>query len=255
MPERISYSKAPIIEAIIDLRVVARPSLTTEDLLRIHERVAEEYPSREKEHTFSGEVLFQDSGEPLRTESDHQVTGLRFVSGDQRCSLLARPDQFVFSIRAPYDTWEEFRDEAYRLWNVYREVAEPTQVTRSALRYINRIDIPSPDRLIDLEDYLKIYPESPGDSLKSSMMMGFFMQLQLWQQDLDCWLIVNEAPETPPVGDVVSVRLDFDLFREAFDSPWEVEDDAAWGFLESLHTRKNEAFEASITNRTRRLIK
>lgn len=255
LSERTHYSKAPIIEAIIDLRVVARPGLTTEDLLHLQELIVDEYPSREEEHTFSEEVLFQNPGKSPKTESAHQVTGFRFFSEDQRRSLLARPDQFVFSIRAPYDNWEEFRNEAHSLWGIYCEVAGPTEVTRSALRYINRIDIPSTNDFVRLEKYLKTYPEAPGESLDMSMMAGFFMQLQLWQQDLECWLIVNEAPDVPPMENMLSIRLDFDLFREAFDKPWNVKDGSAWDFLEDLHTRKNEVFEASITEETRRLIK
>jgi uncharacterized protein (TIGR04255 family) len=255
LPERTHYSKAPIIEAIIDLRVVARYSLVTEDLLSLHQLVTDNYPVCEEEHTFSGEVQFQDMGEPLRAESSRQVTGFRFVSEDRRRSVLARPDQFVFSLRAPYDNWDDFRDEAYRIWSLYHKIAEPKEVTRLALRYINRIDIPSTNDVARLEEYLNTYPEAPEEPLNMSLMTGFFMQLQLWQQDLECWLIINEAPDVSPAENVLSIRLDFDLFRESFDKPWSAKDSTVWDFIERLHIRKNEVFEASITDETRELIR
>lgn len=82
------------------------------------------------------------------------------------------------------------------------------------------------------------------------------MQAQIWQQDLGCWLIVNEAPEVPPAEETLSIRLDLDMFREQYEEPWPADDDTLiWEFLERLHERKNEVFESSITNRTRRLIR
>jgi uncharacterized protein (TIGR04255 family) len=69
-------------------------------------------------------------------------------------------------------------------------------------------------------------------------------------------LIVNETPVPPPNEETsISIQLDFDLFQERFENPWPVEEEAAvWNFLEQLHDRKNEVFEASITDATRRLI-
>jgi uncharacterized protein (TIGR04255 family) len=132
----------------------------------------------------------------------------------------------------------------------------PKGVTRAAMRYINRIDIPDAATDIRLEDYLRTYPEFSVDFPENSVMNNFFMQLQLWQQDLGCWLIINEAPEVSTEEGTLSVRLDLDLFREQYEEPWPVDDDTmVWEFLERLHDRKNEIFEASITNRTRRLIR
>jgi uncharacterized protein (TIGR04255 family) len=69
-------------------------------------------------------------------------------------------------------------------------------------------------------------------------------------------LIINEAPEVSTEEGTLSVRLDLYLFREQYEEPWPVDDDTmVWEFLERLHDRKNEIFEASITNRTRRLIR
>jgi uncharacterized protein (TIGR04255 family) len=107
-----------------------------------------------------------------------------------------------------------------------------------------------------MEDYLRVYPEVPRDWPGGGTMSSFFMQLQMWQEDLDCWLVVNEAPMWPDMQEPALFQLDFDFFREQFEEPWRVDDDAkVWAFLEQLHIRKNEVFEASITEATRRLIR
>jgi len=68
---------------------------------------------------------------------------------------------------------------------------------------------------------------------------------------LHCLLIINEAlvPRTSP--DFICVILDFDLFRLQI---WPADDDEIWRFLEELRYRKNAVFEASITDKARRLF-
>ncbi len=64
-------------------------------------------------------------------------------------------------------------------------------------------------------------------------------------------LIINEAlaPQTNP--EIITIILDLDLFRQQV---WDSSDEDIWLFLEKLRHRKNEVFEASITDRTRELI-
>jgi uncharacterized protein (TIGR04255 family) len=255
MLERTHYSRAPITEAIIDLRIAPAQEFAVESLAPLREMIAQRYPIQEEEHVQYQQMSFVGT-DLLQAQGGQQHNGFRFISEDKRETFYARLDGFAFSIKAPYDRWESFRDEARSLWNLYRSVAVPRGVTRVAMRYINRIDIPNAVAGIRMEDYLRTYPEFSVDFPENSIMSNFFMQLQFWQQDLGCWLIINEAPEVSPEEGTLSVRLDLDLFREQYEEPWPVGDDTiVWEFLEQLHERKNEVFEASITNSTRRLIR
>jgi uncharacterized protein (TIGR04255 family) len=58
---------------------------------------------------------------------------------------------------APYENWNAVRDEARRLWALYRSIAKPSKLIRLAVRYINRIDMPLP--LGDFKDYLRTVPD------------------------------------------------------------------------------------------------
>lgn len=252
-PERRHYSKAPVTEALIDLTVTLAEDFSIDALEALGEAIADQYPTREPMYLYSGQISIKDVGDPMQAETAHQHGGFRFTDKDKQQVLQARLDGFTFSTFAPYDRWETLRDEARRLWRLYRSVVKAQSVTRAAVRYINRIDIP--EAPIDLKDYLRTHPEVPDDMPHEGRGGSFFMQLQLWQEDLNCMLIVNEAPLSPLEQETTSIQLDFDLFREQFAEPWLAdEDEAIWDFLEQLHDRKNEAFEASITNATRRLI-
>jgi uncharacterized protein (TIGR04255 family) len=255
MIERAHYANAPITEAVIDLRITHAQDFSGEELKTIGKAIADRYPNQEILYRYSGEISFQQPEDPARVETTHQPGGFMFTSENKQQILQARIDGFTFSTLAPYDRWEPFRDEAHRLWDIYRSVVRPEGVTRAAMRYINQFDIvgyaPDPNA-VELKDYLNVYPVGPD----GWTFHHFFMQLQMWQEDLSCWLVVNEAPVRAPDREAALLQLDFDLFREQFEEPWRAEDETKlWEFFEQLHTRKNEIFESSITERTRGFIR
>ena len=69
-------------------------------------------------------------------------------------------DGFTFSRLKPYETWENLRDEAYRLWQKYREITSP-EIIRVALRYINKLEFPLPIK--NFSDYLTAAPIVPAE--------------------------------------------------------------------------------------------
>lgn len=234
------------------MRVTQEQDFSMDDLAKIQELVADRYPNQSTEYVYSGQIYVEEAGDPLKTEATHQSSGFRFTSQDGRQIFYARLDGFAFSIRAPYDRWAPFRDEARRLWGLYRSATRVKSITRAAVRYVNQLNIPGEH--VELDEYLRTSPEVSPD-YTHGQLAGFFLQLQLWQEDLNCWLVVNEAPTQSPDAQTASILLDLDLFQERFDEPWGVEEDAeVWDFLERLRDRKNEVFEASITEKTRRLF-
>lgn len=254
MAERTHYSRAPIVEATIDLRTEQNPDLKLEALATLGEKLTADYPERGDAYVYTNSVQTDETGYPQVDHSNQQI-GYAYASKDSRSVLTTNLDSFSFSVRAPYDRWETFRDEAYRLWDLYKSTASPESVTRIALRYINRLDMPESDG-VNLTTYLRTYPTISSDWPGEGNMQDFFMQVRFWQEDLSCWSIINEAPESPYEEGNESIILDFDIFREELETPWGADDDSAiWDFLEQLHKRKNEFFEASITEETRRLIR
>ena len=124
MLERTHYSRAPITEAIIDLRILPAQDFSVENLVPIREAVAERYPIQEEEYVQYQQMSFVGT-DLLQTEGGHQINGFRFVSEDKQEIFYARLDGFAFSTKAPYDRWESFRDEAQSLWSLYSSVAMP----------------------------------------------------------------------------------------------------------------------------------
>jgi len=248
MEKRPQYSNAPITEAILDIRIAA-DGLSLADLAVLTESTDKEYPKK----TVIKEVRAQISGGPdgkdVAATTSQRETGFVCVSADGKQVFQARLDGFSFSKLAPYANWESFREEAQRLWQSYRSAVKLTQVTRLAVRYVNRLDLPLP--LHDFADYLTTVPQV-GPGLPQSLA-GYFMHLQIPFPEINAVLLLNEALVPPPRVEVASVVLDLDLFCPSQISP--EEDDNIWNLFEVLHEKKNEIFEACITDRTRELIK
>lgn len=260
MSERRHYPNAPIVEATISVGVVPPESAGAKEIAAIGELLEDRYPESSVEYVPSAAWSVPKAGE-WKVDDTHEQVGLSFSSEDGKRRVRARLDGFDYSVSEPYDRWETFRDEARHLWNVYRKIIAAEWAVRVAVRYVNKINVPSKsnehgEHVADLDDYLKISPDVPEEWPNGGLLSNYFMQLQMWQRDLECMLIVNEAPDIPTQPGMISIRLDFDLFKERYAEPWDAYNDLEiWAYLEKLHKRKNEVFEASITDETRELIR
>ena len=240
------YSRAPITEAILDLKVILPDKFPIEKFLEIHARIRDRFPTSEPIHV--GSLAIQ-AGPEIEVDASRQHSGFLFRSKDGLRIFQATLQGFTFNRLAPYNSWEEFSDDARNLWEIYKDICKPAFVTRAAVRYINRIDIPV-EGSIKLQDYLKTAPDI-ASGLSQKNLSSFFMQLQIPQEDLNCMLVINETLALPPAPGFLSVIFDIDLFRQQV---WQSDDEDIWHFLTQLRERKNQVFWESITERTEELI-
>lgn len=242
---QFQYSRAPITEAIIDLRLKLPKDASLAQLEECGKEEAERYP--EKSILKVG-VSHVEMGESLKTSASSREIGFLFRSKDAKQIFQVHLEGFTVNRLAPYVGWEAFRDEARRLWRLYRKIARPVQLDRVAVRYINRLDLPLP--IAELKEYLRTVPEvSPG---LPQTLANYFMHLNIPFEDLKLTLVLNQTVVAPPDPSRVSIALDIDLYRTE-ELTWS--DEWLWETLEKLHVRKNEIFEACITDKTRELIK
>ena len=240
------YVKAPITEAIIELRADPRADLLIDDLQTLRSGLSQPYPNVTPTFEAMGRVEAQP-GASASASAAHEQNGLRFVTPDGESICQFRKSGVAFSRLAPYESWEPFRDEARRLWTMCRESVQPGRITRLAVRYINRIDIP--EQMVDLKDYFRTSPEVSPDLPQN--LAGFFMQIRIPQEDIGAQVLINQTIISPACEGVVSVVLDLDLLRTENIAE---DEKGIWTYFETLHARKNEIFEACITDRTRNLF-
>jgi uncharacterized protein (TIGR04255 family) len=240
------YDKAPIQEAIIDIQIENSPSLTLAKFEKAEISPPRGYAERQKVMMI-GQLQGQVAGGILTATAKQDQMGYAFVGGEGKQVVQFRVNGFTFSRLAPYQSWELLRKEAKMLWESYRQIVGALPVVRVGLRYVNQLDLPMPMR--DFRDFIRLYPEVSADLAQH--LAGFFVQVQIPQEDLGAMLILNEALVPPSGPNVASVVLDIDVFKQGIKLE---SDDELWNMLEDLRLRKNLIFEGCITNNMRELI-
>jgi len=236
--------KAPITEALVDIRVKLRPDIDLSTLESIYALFANEYPEK-------GERVRIESKFDIKTkesETTSVIDGYLCISSDKKQVVQVRLDGFSFSRLKPYETWEDFYKEAHRLWQLYVEATSPEWVTRLALRYINRLEIPLPIR--DFSDYLTAPPTIPQNLPQG--LISFLTRNLIHEPSLDFVAIISQSLEPVVASSVAPVILDIDVFKEVQYSVGATE---IWETIDQLRVFKNKIFFESITEKSVELCK
>lgn len=241
------YSKAPITEALLDIRVRPSAALTLSSLASIQQEVSNDYPDFENTLSIENNLT---TGQSVITQTKTSLTGFRFWHKERKYVFQARLDGFTFSRLSPYENWAKLKCEAQKTWNAYTKFAEPQSINRIAVRYINKINLPLPVK--DFADYLRITPEVSNDLPQG--VSDYLMQLRIPEENLSSRGLLSLTEAVLPnqqEQDFVSILLDIDLSCEV---NFQTDADNCWSLLEEMHIRKNQIFEACITDKVRELI-
>ena len=193
------YPNAPIREAVLDIRVAPRDDLVLDELRSLADRTPD-FPKIDEQFAINAAIQ-------VGTTAPQSITpvkqGFIFQSPDQHCLFVAQGGGFSFSQLAPYDSWETFVTKGRALWTVYRDMARPKAVTRLALRYVNRLEIPMP--LPDFEEYLRIAPKIPEEMPQG--ISHFFNQYQIPYVNIGATAVINIGMIEPPANDILPILL------------------------------------------------
>ena len=247
-PSSVHYDRAPIAEAVIDLNVSFGEVPSIEKIEELARQFKNDFPQAQRINALSLAVGHDGQNGAISSNTSSSPIGVRMTNAKGDRVVQIRRQGFSYSHLPPYSDWENFSAEMKPLWERYVAALAPTAVNRLAVRYINRITVP---QRVNLDDYLNVTPRLLSKVCPE--VEGYFMQLVLPQRDLgDEWkAIINTGLEPSPSPDVMSVLLDIDLFCELTAG---IKDGEVWPILEQLRLRKNDIFEAAITDEVRRMI-
>jgi len=237
MIEKRHLPHAPIKEALIDIQVAFPEKVTVEALNSRYADIADQYPKHETLQRGEFGVRNED-GQPTTVTIGHAVAGYRFSSEDGGRVAQFRVDGFTFSRLEPYDTWEEMKEEAARLWNVYFSTVSPDPITRVGTRYINVLKLPLNT---ELKEYLTAPPSIPAGL--NQELSNFFTRIDIHDPATGARGFLTQALEGVH-GDYAPIVLDIDVFVAKQFDPRE---DEFWQCLEQLKDFKNTVFFESIT--------
>jgi uncharacterized protein (TIGR04255 family) len=238
------YKNPPIVEALCEFRFdpstpwdLAIPGL-------VYERLRHEFGKRRTVTTFEESI----SSGPRGIEREvRAIDRMQFLRDDEKALIQVGQNLLAVNHLKPYPTWQEFLPLIRKGFNAYLEVANPKNIQRIGLRYINRIEIPG--RRIELEKYFEFRPfvgaKLPQDF--DSFILGIVIAYENRRDNLRLQ-IEKSAVET---SDTIVIMLDLDYFLAI---PGQVLPDKVFEWVEIAHNHVEEAFEASITNELRQMF-
>src|SRR6266542_3397076 len=203
--------KAPIVEAVIDFRVKLSADFKLEVFHPLRTHLAEEYPGFEEQQIIE-QIIKQEPGQgPEFSTRLSGIHGHRLISKDGKNVVQLRRDGFTFSRLNPYTNWDEVFAEAWRLWVLYVEASEPLEVSRIAVRYINRMLFPLP--FSNPEEYLKAPPMTAEGW--PTEMSAFLSRVVMREAESNVSVNVIQAlePQVPGQSDVALI-FDIDAYED-----------------------------------------
>jgi uncharacterized protein (TIGR04255 family) len=235
--------RAPIVEAVIEIRARAAKVLEETSLRAAIERNLNGYVFLDSLRELHGEVKFESGKVSSQRVQDGGWKGVRYRSSDGKHIAQFNRDSFMFSRLEPYLGWEQLERESLGLWSIYKDLAQPIDIQRLGLRYINRIKL-APGELL-FEDYIQPAP-SPPQGLELPFL-GFIHKDTLGV--LGHPYAINVIRTIQPLGSGVesgfALILDIDVFTtQGFDLG-----DLLEPRLQEMRWLKNKAFFGSITEK------
>ena len=244
MPAPRHLREAPITEAIIDIRVKARPDFQPKDFEKIKPEVSRLLPESEEQR--GGVFTFQlaPTGVQPPVVQDLGFQGFVFRSSDKKLLAQFRPDGFTLNRLQPYTSWEELFPIALDLWRSYCSAATPEGVSRLAVRYINRIVLPS--EVVEISRYLRTAPVVPEELPQTVTAFQSRITIQDPRRGLAAHLAQALGTDAKSQSTLI---LDIDAFCEGAWAPSAPEIEGIFGQLREF---KNLIFFGSLTDETLR---
>ena len=239
----------PITEAILDIQAELPDYVTLLKLLEFHncDNIKKRFPKRLDKISGKTSLKFSSNGKLKESSSEGQTEGYFFKSSNENKIVQARINGFTFNKLKPYESWDVFQTEARELWDTYFEIANPVDIKRIALRYINRIEIPLP--INNFKDYIlttvEIAPKLPQE------LARYFMQLVIPYPHINVNAIITQTIERSIKEYTLPLILDIDVFKNV---SYKTNEKKIWDEFFELRNIKNDIFFNSITKTTEELL-
>lgn len=235
-------SRAPIVEAVVQINVKPAASATLERLAEYKTALKETYPLQKDVRLVHAQFQMKDAELDQRVISSN-VLGYRLERKASDYIVIARLDGLAVSKLPPYETWENLIAEARPRWQQYSRTQAPEAVTRVATRYINRIELPLEN--LDFEHYLASPPRPPKGL--PEVLSNFLVKTVVEDEGSGASISISQVLEAPIAEkNRIPVLIDIDVYKVVELPP---ESDECWQLLDKMRDLKNRAFFGCLTEK------
>ena len=240
LSESTYYPKAPIFEAVIELRF--EKAISKDAQLKAVNRIAQNYSTKSADEHADFEVFVKKGEIEPRTRNVRTV--FRLGNDDQTDLCTVDIDRVYWSKLAPYLGWEDFFSRFVRDLNLGFGRSKSLVFTRIGVRFRNRFDIQREKgkNVFNYERFLTANLNLP-DILDPIDL--FDWKIEKHFPDVELRSIVMSGVSKPEIPGTVAILLDIDVIKDThlFIKKFDPEDT-----LSPMRALKNKIFEASITD-------
>ena len=248
MPTPCHLTRAPIVEAVIDFRTKLPKDFTLAKFSNLKSTLGDRFPTVKETRLLQSLIKFEPGKAISQTETNEEIQGLQFWSSDNLRIAHFRIDGFSFSRLQPYTSWEEVFKEATAMWELYIKTTGSEGVTRLAVRYINRWQIPA-QRAV--ENHLAAPPRLPNELQWKRPVDTFLSRIVIHDSDQKIRANLIQASEPGTAPQLTTVVLDIDVYKE---DDFNVSGSEIKLAFEALRTMKNRIFFSSITEEAKAMF-
>ncbi len=246
--EPSEYTRPPITEAVIE--IVFAGEVKNDVVNKVSKKFKKYYTNDIPVTQYDVRVDVQPSTAGGATANlKKEKKGQRLSTSDETEILVIWPNSISVSQIAPYKGWDIFHKRFARDFKLLKKEVGIREIKRIGVRYINRIDIPAVEPIVEHEEYINIFPKLP-DNL--TPLTAYMVQAELQLLDVGANLRINSSAVPSPIADHASFVIDLDFYR-IHDMP--SSDKKLNEYLNLIREKKNEIFESLVKDKARGLFK
>ena len=254
MDQRRRYKNSPLEEALCEFRFAPTPDWDFTIPGKLQTALGDEYSGKPREQKAMQVELQVQEGKPANLQYGEGLAKVQLVTKEGTRLVGVGPNALSIHMLRPYHNpsnfeqsgWEEFKPRIAAVLEAYWNVAEPSDINRVGVRYINKIVIPFAK--VRIEEYIKCaYLKIEGLPEDYSNFMGHVEYVYDKHTRLALsYGLLNASPNR------VDCLLDLDVIWQQEDAP--IEWEASLEIASDLHERAGLAFEAIVTEKARELF-
>lgn len=241
------FAKAPIILSILQFRFKTIENFNSDKFKEKGVLIISDYP--EIKERFVQQIHFKANNPDGTTNvslDDKKIDGVQFISKDKKKNLVIGADRFTYEMHGNYSGWEEFSNEAKKIWELFQNELIGIHLTGLSLRYVNRINLPSDFH--DISDYFTTFIQS---SSGEHMINSFQLKFTTTEPDNNLTIHVGHVLE-PPIEGNFPYLFDIDVI---YSSDIQNDSTTIWEIFDTLRYKKNFVFNDGLTEKSKNLIR
>ena len=245
MTQPRSLSRPPIVEALVDLR--AQVPGDPEMFKALADDLKDEFPKKELRRDFETKIEIREGKVVIPHFDSSAFGGVRVANADDTIYAQFRPNGFTLNNMKTYLGGDQLIGKALMLWESLVERAEPEIVSRVALRFINRLELPLAEG-DEFSQYLTCPPELPKGA--PQLISQFLSRIVGHDEERKATAVVIQQLKKPRAGRPAAITIDLDVFQVG---SFPCDSAALRKILDSLRMLKNETFFSLLTDETARI--